>query len=261
MSWLVSREVATAGHVVQYRCVKLQQVPRGIRRGLNGLRFTEGRAAFRRGVLPTFEHQAILRALRPALVVDVGANRGQFSLDIRCAVPSARVIAFEPLGHEADIYCEIFANTPTHSLHRVALGAADGSASLHVSAARDSSSLLPIGERQSEIFPGTHEVSTEIVEVRTLDYFIDELRSGDPALLKVDVQGAELDVLRGATESLRLFRWIYLEMSFVELYEGQPLADDLVVELRTRGFELAGVGAPSISGGLPVQVDALFYRH
>ena len=183
--------------VVQYCCVKLQQVPRAIRRGLNGLTFTEGRAAFRHGVLPTFEHQPILRALRPLLVVDVGANRGQFSLDVRRAVPSARVVAFEPLGPEADIYCEIFANTPTYSLHRVALAAADGSASLHVSAARDSSSLLPIGERQSEIFPGTQEVSTEIVDVRTLDHFMDEFRSGDPALLKIDVQGAELDVFAG----------------------------------------------------------------
>ena len=244
--------------VVHSRSVKLRQVPRTVRRGLNALTFTEGRVAFRHGVLPTFEHQAILRALRPELIVDVGANRGQFSLDVRCALPGARVIAFEPLGHEADTYCRIFADTPTFSLHRVALGAADASAPLHVSAARDSSSLLPIGDRQSEIFPGTQEVSTEIVEVRTLDDFIDELRSGDPALLKIDVQGAELGVLQGASESLRLFRWIYLEMSFVELYEGQPLADNVVEELRTRGFGLVGVGAPSISGGLPVQVDALF---
>ena len=167
---------------------------------------------------------------------------------------------FEPLGSEADIYWQIFANTPTHSLHRVALGAAEGSAAIHVSAARDNSSLLPIGERQNEVFPGTHEVSTGIVEVRTLDDFIGELRSGDPALLKIDVQGAELDVLRGATESLRLFRWIYLEMSFVELYEDQPLACTLVDELRVLGFEFAGVGTPLISGGLPVQVDALFER-
>ena len=175
-------------------------------------------------------------------------------------MPGARVVAFEPLGREADIYASIFANTATHSLHRVALGAVGGSASLHVSAARDSSSLLPIGNRQSEIFPGTEEVSIEVVDVRTLDGFIDELQSGGPALLKMDVQGAELDVLHGATESLGLFRWIYLEMSFVGLYDGQPLADVLVRELWDQGFGFSGVGSPSISGGLPVQVDALFER-
>ena len=245
---------------VQSPVVKLHQIHLAIRRGLNGLTFAEGRAAVRSGVLPTLEHQAILRALQPSLVVDVGANRGQFSLDVRRAVPSAQVIAFEPLGPEADIYASIFPNAATHSLHRVALGAVDGSASLHVSAARDRSSLLPIGDRQREVFPGTEEVSIEVVEVRTLDDFIDEFRSGHPALLKIDVQGAELDVVRGGPESLRLFRWIYLEMSFIELYDGQPLADALIEELRTRGFELCGVSSPSISGGVPVQVDALFER-
>ena len=240
--------------------MNLRHLSRTIRRGVNGLTFAEGRAGVRRGVLPTFEHQAILRALKPALVVDVGANRGQFSLDVRCAVPRARVVAFEPLGPEARTYCEIFAGTPTHSLHRVAVGASAGLASLHVSAARDSSSLLPIGERQTDLFPGTEEVGTEVVQVRVLDDFIDEFRAAGPTLLKVDVQGAELDVLRGATESLALFRWVYLEMSFVELYDGQPLADVVVTELRSRGFQLTGLGPTSISGGLTVQVDGLFER-
>jgi FkbM family methyltransferase len=238
--------------------MKLRQLQRSVRRGLNGLTFAEGRAAVRRGVLPTLEHQAILRALSPSMVADVGANRGQFSLDVRRVVPGARVIAFEPLTPEADIYSEIFASTPTHVLHRVALGAIAGSASLHVSAARDSSSLLPIGERQNELFPGTQEVSTQVVEVRPLDDFADELQSDSSALLKIDVQGAELDVLRGAKKTLDGFRWVYLEMSFVELYDGQPLADAIVDELRSRGFELAGTGTPSIIDGRPVQVDALF---
>jgi FkbM family methyltransferase len=240
--------------------VKVRQLQRSVRRGLNGLTFAQGRAAVRHGVLPTLEHQAILRALNPSLVADVGANRGQFSLDVRCALPNARVVAFEPLTPEADIYTEIFASTATHVLHRVALGAEAGTASFHVSAARDSSSLLPIGDRQSELFPGTQEVSTQVVEVRTLDDFADELASDGPTLLKIDVQGAELDVLRGAKVTLGSFRWIYLEMSFVELYDGQPLADTIVDELRTRGFELAGTGTPSIIDGRPVQVDALFER-
>ena len=119
---------------------------------------------------------------------------------------------------------------------------------------------MPIGDRQSELFPGTQEVATQTVEVRTLDDFADELRAGGPSLLKIDVQGAELDVLRGGQEVLQTFQWVYLEMSFVELYDGQPLADEIVDELRTRGFELTGTGVPPISDGRPVQVDALFER-
>lgn len=240
--------------------MKLSYLRLSVRRGVNGLTFAEGRAALRRGVLPAFEHQAILRALGPALVADVGANRGQFSLDVRCAVPDARVVAFEPLAAEAAIYREIFATTPTHVVHRVALGAQSGSGVLHLSAARASSSLLPIGERQSQLFPGTHAVGTEAVDVRTLDDFARELDSDEPALLKIDVQGGELDVLSGAEATIGLFRWIYLEMSFVELYDGQPLADAIVAELRARGFNLVATGVPWIKGGRPVQVDALFER-
>ena len=238
--------------------MRSEYLTRSVRRGLNGLTFVEGRTAVRRGVLPTLEHQELLAALGPSLVVDVGANRGQFSLDVRRALPDARVVAFEPLTPEADLYEQVFASTPTHVLHRVALSSAPGSTTFHVSAARDSSSLLPIGDRQSAVFPGTEEVATQIVEVRTLDDFADELASDGPALLKIDVQGAELEVVRGADATLGSFRWIYLEMSFVELYDGQPLADTMIDELRDRGFRLAGTGTPSISGGLPVQVDALF---
>lgn len=240
--------------------VSLTHLHRTVRRGLNGLTFAEGRAAIRQWTLPAFEHQAILRSIRPSLVVDVGANRGQFSLDVRRALPGARVVAFEPLALEAAVYRKIFATTPTHELHCVAVGAQSGSASLHVSAERTSSSLLPIGERQSQFFPGTHEVGTEAVDVRPLDDFADRFGFGEPALLKIDVQGAELEVVAGAEATLSRFRWIYLEMSFVELYGGQPLAHEVVAELRARGFELTSTGIPWIIGDRPVQVDAMFER-
>jgi FkbM family methyltransferase len=204
------------------------------------------------------EHQAMLRALRPDLVVDVGANRGQFSLDVRRATPDARVLAFEPLRSEAGVYRSIFGSTAHYALHEVALGTEAGSADFHLSAARDSSSLLAICQRQSELFPGTEEVGTEQVAVQTLDYYVDDIDSRSRSLLKLDVQGGELDVLRGGVKALGRFRWVYLEMSFVELYEGQPLADDVIEFLQAHGFGLAGVGRPSIREGLPVQVDALF---
>ena len=231
-----------------------------MKRGFNGLGFREGRRALRHGVLPTLEHQPLLAALQPALVVDVGANRGQFSLDVRRAAPNSRVLAFEPLGPEAGMYRSILGKTKAYALHEVALGAVAGSVEFHVSAARDSSSLLPIGERQNQLFPGTREVSMEQVTVRTLDEYIGEIGERTPSLLKLDVQGGELDVLRGSSRALASFRWVYVEMSFVELYCGQPLAHELVEFLRAHGFRLVGVGRPSVNDGMPVQVDALFER-
>lgn len=229
-----------------------------MKRGISGLGFREGRRALRHGVLPTLEHQAVLRALRPDLVVDVGANRGQFSLDVLRTLPDVRVLAFEPLVPEADVYRSILGSRQNYQLHEVALGAEAGFVEFHVSAARDSSSLLPIGRRQSELFPGTAEVDTERVTVRTLDDYIEDIERSSRALLKLDVQGGELEVLRGGLKALGCFRWVYVEMSFVELYEGQPLADEVAEFLRAHSFGLAGVGRPSISGGLSVQVDALF---
>jgi FkbM family methyltransferase len=236
----------------------MKRIRSSVPRALNSLTFVEGRRGLRLGVLPTVEHQKLLRALNPRIVVDVGANRGQFSLDVRRSLPGAKVVAFEPLGIEADTYSRIFGHLESYALHRVALASVAGRANLHISAARDSSSLLAINERQTRVYPGTHEVGTQVVDVQTLDKFRDEFHGTGPALLKIDVQGGELDVLRGGAEALKLFRWVYLEMSFVELYNGQSLADEVVRELQSKGFVLEGLGKPSISRGLAVQVDALF---
>lgn len=231
-----------------------------IRRAVNALSYREGRCALRRLVLPALEHQAILTAIQPTVVIDVGANRGQFALDVKRATPAARVVSFEPLPHEADIYEEIFDSSSTHQLVRKALAASSGRALMHVSGAPDSSSLLPIGAGQREAFPGTAEVAEVDVDAVTLDGTAADLGLDARSLLKLDVQGAELDVLRGGDDTLQRFRWIYLEMSFVELYEGQPLATDLIAHLRSRGFELIGTGRPTRVGGLPIQVDGLFAR-
>jgi hypothetical protein len=127
-----------------------------------------------------------------------------------------------------------------------------------VSAADDSSSLLPIGERQLAEFPGTQEARQLDVPVVTLDDVIDEGLAG-PVLLKIDVQGLELDVLRGAGDALSSLDTIFVECSFVELYEGQALADEVIAFLFSHGFRLAGVhGLATGQGGQTLQADLLF---
>lgn len=132
---------------------------------------------------------------------------------------------------------------------------------MHVSAHDDSSSLLPITRTQTQLFRGTDEVRTEEIRIGTLDEFLDSASIDDPALLKLDVQGFELEALRGCGDLLDRFSYLCAEGSFVELYEGQALAVDVIDWLRDRGFSLASVyGTVSDDLGRAVQADMLFKR-
>lgn len=218
------------------------------------------RALLRHGVLAGAEHRPVLaRALNT--VVDIGANRGQFALAARRWAPRASVIAFEPLPGPADIFRRVFLGDDAVRLHQCAIGPAAARQVMHVSAREDSSSLLPISVEQTRMFPGTQEKSTVEVRVATLDEFVmrDDLIA--PAMLKLDVQGYELDALQGSEALLRGFEWVYCECSFVEFYTGQKLADDVVAWLAAKGFRLEGAFNPARDrAGRTVQADFLFRR-
>ena len=111
-------------------------------------------------------------------------------------------------------------------VHVQAIGAEPAILSFHVSGHDDSSSLLPI-ERQADEFPGTQATTSREVPVGTL---VEHLTAdiARPALLKIDVQGYELEVLRGADDGLDRIDEILCECSFVELYSGQALALSLI---------------------------------
>ena len=209
------------------------------------------------GVMAGVEHKAALT--RPLMtVIDIGANRGQFALAAR-AISGAKVISFEPLPQVAAIFEKVFTDDPSVKLHVAAIGDNPGRKLIHLSARDDSSSLLEIGEAQSDFFPGTHEVGTREVRVGTLDEF---LRVDDivrPAMLKLDVQGFELQALEGCKKLIGYFDYVYCECSFVELYKNQKLAGEVVNFLRCLGFELMGVHNPTYDReGNCIQADLMF---
>ena len=183
------------------------------------------RALFLHRVLAGIEHRRIL-VDDLATVVDIGANRGQFSLAVRKYAGNARVIAFEPHAEAATMFKRLFKGESKVTLHQVAIGPESGETTLHVAAADDSSSLLPITTLQDRLFPGTFEIGIEMVKVGPLSEFValDEIRS--PAMLKLDVQGFELQALQGCEMLLDRFSYVYAECSFVELYHGQALVDE-----------------------------------
>ena len=143
-------------------------------------------------------------------------------------------------------------------LRQQALGARSGKRALNVSRAADSSSLLEITALQDEVYPGTASVGTVDVDVSTLDESLGDVSIPLRSLLKADVQGYELEVLKGGASTLQKLGWIYLEVSFVELYAGQPLAHQVVNYLAERGFHVADTSEPSRVGGRTIQIDLLF---
>ena len=219
------------------------------------------RAFLRHGVAPAIEHHALLQTLPFDVVADVGANRGQFSLVCRRMHPHARVIAFEPLSGPASIYRALFSRDGGATLHSVALAPERGTMEMNISKRDDSSSLLPISKAQTENYPGTERVGICQVTVAPLTDFISVKDLTGRGLLKIDVQGFELEVLKSAEALIQPFDWIYAECSFAPLYEGQALADDIIAFLKARGFVLSGMHNPSCGrNGTLLQADLLFTR-
>ncbi len=221
----------------------------------------QGRRGLLHGVAMTVEHLGPLRGLSPATVIDVGANKGQFALAALALWPAARVIALEPQPEAMRSLRALFADDPRVRLVEAAAGRREGEAALHLSARRDSSSLLPIGARQSEVFPGTEETGTLSVRSAPLTRLLQGEPLDPPVLLKIDVQGAELEVLAGAGPLLGRIAQVYVECSYLELYEGQALAAQVESFLTEHGFRPAGRFNPVTHPRYgEVQADLLFAR-
>lgn len=210
------------------------------------------------GVAAAIEHEAALRRYRMATIIDVGAHCGQFSLLARRCFPDATIIAFEPIAAAADRYERIFAADPAIRLHRVAVASEGSRHRFFVTERSDSSSLRPPGPGQIKAFGSS--VAAEItVPTARLDAILDTTALTAPVLLKIDAQGSELDVLQSLGEQITAIDYIYVEASYIVLYQGQPLINDIIRLLDERGFYLCGI-FNQIQGDDfgPIQADFLF---
>jgi FkbM family methyltransferase len=210
-------------------------------------------------VFASTEHDRIIDGLNLDVVVDIGANRGQFALCVRRLYPKAKIFSFEPLQKPGETYKRVFENDPLAHLFPKAIAAQAGSASMYVSRWDVSSSLLPFAQAQHDNFPFTEESRRETVVTTKLSESLDPDAIEGTALLKLDVQGYELVALQGCEDLISKFKYVYVEASFVELYLGQALATDVIAYLLARRFRLICVA--NLSNGnqrRPIQADFLF---
>lgn len=212
-----------------------------------------------------YRRRRVLERLDVDLVLDVGANQGQYATDLRAAQYAGRIASLEPSSQQFARLAARTAADPAWESHRLALGAQPGQATLNIAANEGkSSSLLAARGLTFGTTAQMRYVGSEVVQVQTLADAGPRI-AGDAQriLLKADVQGLELDVIRGAGGFLSRVVAVELELSLLPLYEGQPDWRAVVDELQELGFTLFALdpGYSDFDSGRLVEMDALFVRH
>jgi FkbM family methyltransferase len=205
----------------------------------------------------------LLRALEVDIVVDVGANAGQFGSEIRAAGYAGRILSFEPIREAYERLSGRAAQDPQWTAIHCALGESDAESTLNIAGNSASSSFLEMLPIHEAAAPGTAYIAQERVTVRRLDSILSEhVPTTSRAYLKVDVQGYELAVLRGAGVWLGALVAIQLELSLARLYVGGPLADEVDQFVRESGYRLGGIepGFAEPASGRLLQMDGIYIR-
>ena len=199
-------------------------------------------------------------------VLDIGANVGQFAKEIREILPDAQIYSFEPLK-ECFNKLSQGSSLGKFGAFNFALGDKEETKEINKSSYTPSSSLLPMTNTHKTLFPHTKKHSQEKIEIKRLDDVAKDLNLDPSAdgeiLIKVDVQGFEDKVIAGGVETFKKAKVVLIENSFVELYESQPLFDDIYMKLKELGFEYRGALQQKIAKntGQIISEDSMFIRY
>jgi FkbM family methyltransferase len=195
------------------------------------------------------------------VVLDVGANAGQYGELLRERGYAGRIVSLEPV---AEAFAELEGRARADGnweAVQVAASDADGELTLNVTGDSRSSSVLPRNERFADL-PGWAPKESRPVPARRLEGIVpDLLRAGERAYLKLDVQGYERSVLAGAGTALDRFEALELELSMTALYEGQPDVAEMLPLLAQLGFRPVSLEPILLDeDGLLMELDGLFAR-
>ena len=158
-----------------------------------------------------------IKSLNADFIFDVGANSGEFALIARAAFPKAKIISFEPQAAAYATLNKVMKKDPHFSSYQVALGESEGTAIMHIADFSPSSSFM---------VASPHSVPQEMT-IHQLDRYENLIESNYCTILKMDVEGYELAILKGGKNFLAKSNYIYIECrttepigcSFSEIYD------------------------------------------
>ena len=196
------------------------------------------------------------------LILDVGANNGQYGRELRGLGYKGRIVSFEPQAAPFAVLAASARRDGNWEAVNVGLGSADSQQEINVYQDSRLSSMLTF--KQSYGMFESEKVGTETIQIRTVDGMLDQYaKPGDKILLKIDTQGFEKPVLAGAERWLPQLTGIQIELSITPLYADQPFLEEFVMDLRGKGFmlwQMIGGGPILMATGQELEVDGLFVR-
>lgn len=192
------------------------------------------------------------RGFEPHRIFDVGAYRGDFARECIELWPFASIHCFEPQPHMQKCLHGLSASNPNIVIHQFVLGA-EPRASIDLYCAETASSVL---KEHHSAHPSLQ------CEQMTIDQVICDSKVSPPNFIKVDVQGYELEVLRGGQTTLPSVDAILLELNLLDLHREVPLIAEVMQWLSERNFvayELAGLTRRPLDRAL-WQIDMVFVK-
>ena len=201
--------------------------------------------------------------INPKTIIDIGANRGMFSRTANYLFKDSKIIAFEPLRECYEELKKLNSSIPSFECYNYAAGNKNGKDKIYKSAYDYSSSILKMADLHKETFPISEEIMIEDIEIITLDEMLLNRDLEKPILVKIDVQGYENFVIKGATKFLENTDIVICELSFYKLYENQVMFKEVYYQLANLNFKFLGSLSELLhpENYTVLQIDGLFVKN
>jgi FkbM family methyltransferase len=206
----------------------------------------------------------LLKNFNIDVIIDVGANIGQYGSELRNIGYSGRIISFEPTSEAFTKLQKTAAKDNLWEVHNISLGERDGESVINISKNSVSSSILKDLPQLTDSAPEATFIRKETIKIKKLDSIFDSLNIKDKNIfLKIDTQGYEKMVLDGAVESLKFISGIQIEMALIPSYEGSLTFEEMSDKLKNLGFKLTTIesGHYNKKTGELVEVDGVFFKN
>ena len=203
-----------------------------------------------------------IKELNIRSIIDIGANIGEMTKIFDLIFKKPSIFMFEPLEVCRDNLQALSNKSDNIKFFPYALGNSDEKKTIFKSSWVPSSSLLEMTDEHKKLYPHSSGSAKENIHIKPLDQSIDHSKLIDNLMIKVDVQGYEKEVIAGGREVFTKAKLIIIELSYLELYEGEPGFHDIYTELLNLGFTFKGALKQSENpdDGSYIQIDAIFIK-